>query len=149
MSQRTCSDRLSVAFERLVNALTTGKKKGRNYGTGEILYIAEVHHLAEIGKHPGTTASEIIKRLGITKGATSQTLKKLESRGYITKYPKPENMKQFNLHLTKKGQIAFKNHETRDRLLVESLKRHMGDVEPEVIERFINLVDELTDFVLE
>ena len=140
-------NRLTSAFERLVNVLSTGKKRARDYGTGELIFTAEAHHISIIGRNPGITAREIVQKMGITKGAVSQVLRKLEEKDYIIKYPKPDNLREFCLNLTKKGQMAFKAHESNDQKLVESLSKHLESLNPEQIEKVADMVSELSDYL--
>ncbi|MBU2456094.1 MAG: MarR family winged helix-turn-helix transcriptional regulator, partial [Proteobacteria bacterium] len=46
--------------------------------------------------------SDIGKHLGITKGAVSQSLKKLETKGFSTKKTDPENLSRTIVMLTSK-----------------------------------------------
>ena len=140
-------NRLTRTFERLVNVLSTGKKRARDYGTGELIFTAEAHHISIIGRNPGITAREIVQKMGITKGAVSQVLRKLEEKDYIIKYPKPDNLREFRLNLTKKGQMAFKAHESNDQKLVESLSKHLESLNPEQIEKVADMVSELSDYL--
>ncbi|MCF8128300.1 MAG: MarR family transcriptional regulator [Deltaproteobacteria bacterium] len=142
-------NRLTRAFENLVNVLSTGKKRARDYGTGDLIFTAEAHHISIIGRNPGITAKAIVQKMGITKGAVSQVLRKLKEKDYIIKYPKADNLREFCLNLTKKGQIAFKAHESSDQKLVESLSKHLESLNPEQIEKVSDMVSELSDYLKE
>ncbi len=136
-----------TAFGRLVNTMSNGKKRARDYGTGDYLYAAEIHQVSIIGNNPGITATEIVQRMGITKGAVSQLLKKLIDKGYVTKHPNAENMREYRLHLTKKGQIAHRHHDQQDHELEDRLMGMLSDVASDDLVRFSQMLNALTDFI--
>ena len=80
-----------------------------------------------IGKSPEINVTEIAKRKGVTKGAVSQIVKKLEKKKLIKKFKAPENDKSVFIKLTKKGRIAYENHELfhdkYDSKMIEKLKK--------------------------
>ncbi len=49
--------------------------------------------------------------LGVTKGAVSQIIGKLEHKGMIIKDTDPRNLSRLVLRLTPKGETAYLNHE--------------------------------------
>ncbi|MCP4158523.1 MAG: MarR family transcriptional regulator [Deltaproteobacteria bacterium] len=147
MKRVKAEERLTSAFERLMYVLTSGKRQKHDYGTGELLHITESHLISFIGVQPDITSKQIAQALDITKGAVSQTLKKLEKKGYVVKYPKAENLREYCLNLTKKGQTVFKQHEEQDSKLVTSLLNNLISLETEHLDCFSNLLDELIQFV--
>ena len=55
-----------------------------------------------------TNATEIAKQLGLTKGAVSQTVSRLEKKGIIVKTKDPYNKNELTLSLTPFGKKAYK-----------------------------------------
>jgi DNA-binding MarR family transcriptional regulator len=98
-------------FLRIINKFKILEKIPIDHGTGHLLYASEINTLEIIGNQPGINVTEVAKAKGVTKGAASQTVKKLEEKKLITKSKSPENDKLVILKLTSKGKIAFKNHE--------------------------------------
>lgn len=143
MDKKKSEERLVAAFGQIINSLSTGKKPKHDYGTGDFLPLAEIHLVAIIGNQPGLTASQIVPQLGITKGAVSQTMKKLEQKGYVIKSPNANNLREYSLKLTPKGQTAFEHHEKQDGELVQSLKKHLKRMEVQHLESFTKLLNEL------
>ncbi len=62
-----------------------------HFGTAEILYRSEIFLLELIGDQEGIGVTEAANLLGITKGAVSQTLKKLDAKGLVEKRSDPVN----------------------------------------------------------
>ena len=62
----------------------------RDYGTGLMINMVEVHTLTMIADNPGITVNELSKMWNRTKGAVSQNVAKLEKKGLISlDYDKP------------------------------------------------------------
>lgn len=93
---------------RKINYLQT---KPQDYGIGEALPASQIHLIEAIGKNPQANITQLAKKLVITKGAVSQTVKKLEHKGLVKKQRPSGNDKEIMLKLTKKGRVAFDGHE--------------------------------------
>jgi len=86
-------------------------KKARTFGTGQELFIAEIHLIDFIGNNPDCWISDIAKSMQVTKGAVSQVVKKLEKKGYVAKTDDAENKAKVIVQLTERGRIAFEGHQ--------------------------------------
>ena len=95
--------RVAKLWERL-------DKKPRPFGTGEDLSGAEIHLIEVVGQAEGLSVTDLGRRLGITKGAVSQTLKKLEGKEIIVKETDPSNSSRVTVYLSTKGRVAFFSH---------------------------------------
>ena len=98
------------AFERVVKLNSEFEKKAHDFGIGEKLYNSEVHMIEVIGENKNLSVTDIAGFFGITKGAVSQTLKKLEKKDLIIKNRAPENASKYILGLTTKGKSVFYEH---------------------------------------
>lgn len=85
-------------------------RKNRDYGVDEPLFHSEIHTLNEIREHEGIHITALAERCGVTKGAISQVLKKLEQKGLITKEKDARNQSRLLLKVTPKGEIAYTYH---------------------------------------
>ncbi len=101
--------------------------EAKDYGTGELATMVEVHTLGAIEERPGVNASELALMWNRTKGAISQTLTKLEKKGYITRAKQEGNAKTVMLHPTEKGARLSQAHKLYDSVeianTIEELKR--------------------------
>ena len=86
-------------------AIFNEKKKIFNY-EGVSLYPSEIHLMLAIENGINTNATHIAERLGITKGAISQTLSRLEKKGIIQKIKDPQNKNELTISLTGFGKNA-------------------------------------------
>jgi DNA-binding MarR family transcriptional regulator len=104
-------DVLHSRFERIINKFNRIEKTPKDFGTGELLYIAEIHTIVAVGENPGMNITELSNRLGVTKGAVSQAIAKLEKRNYLQRVKDLNNERNVLVELTDKGKIVLKAHE--------------------------------------
>lgn len=108
-SSRIASDILD-AMSRILNKAAAIEKEPVDIGHGVLLYASEVHLIDMAGRYPEEGISQIASRLGITKGAVSQTAKKLEEKGYIERVNPEGDKKTVFIRLTEYGKDAFLWH---------------------------------------
>lgn len=140
--------KISYTFLRVVTKISELDKKTRYYGTDTPLYEAEIHMLTSIKENEGLHVTGLADMLGVTKGAVSQLLTKLEHKGMIIKGTDPGNLSRLVLKLTSKGEIAYLQHEELhqefDALFNAALKTASPE-NKEFLKNFLNSVDEKLD----
>ncbi len=82
-----------------------------HYGTGRIMLAAEMYLLEMLGAHEGMSMTRLAELMQLTKGAVSQTFKKLEKKGLVKKYSDPANASRALLYLSPEGKKTLKAHE--------------------------------------
>jgi len=102
---------ITAQFAELAELWLQIDKKPRRFGTDQDLYRAEVQLIETVGSTEGMSVTDLAGVLGITKGAVSQRLKKLEQKGLIVKTPDPSNQSRLIVELTAKGKVAYYAHE--------------------------------------
>ena len=60
-------------------------KQPRDYGTGKILNMVEIHTLSMISESPGICISDVAKRWNRTLSAASRNIDRLAAKGYVEK----------------------------------------------------------------
>ena len=103
---------LSNLLDQLVNKIVYLRSFPHEYGTGEMLSAAEIQPIEAIGRNRGINITGLARLLVVTKGAASQSVKRLEERGYVTKYKAPDNDKEVLLKLTPKGKTAKEGYDS-------------------------------------
>ncbi len=96
-------------FIKISYKLTELEKIPIDFGAGEVLYPSEIHTIDAIGDKVDTVTA-ISNKFGITKGAVSQVILKLNKKGYIKKVRNEVYSKEIILSLTDKGLKAYKTH---------------------------------------
>ena len=72
------------------------------------LYPSEIHLLLFIYFEQDTNITEIANRIGLTKGAVSQTLSRLQKKGILTKKTDPYNKNELKIMFTTQGDKLIK-----------------------------------------
>lgn len=95
------------------------------------LFHSERHMLDLVGDHPDINITEFARAAGITKGAVSQVVKKLETKGFVRRYKRNSNDKEVLIELTKTGREAYEQHRRKNEEtivpLLDALKNHSDD----------------------
>ncbi|UCC20964.1 MAG: MarR family transcriptional regulator [Promethearchaeota archaeon] len=83
------------------------------------LYPSEIHLLLFVYHFQDKNLTKIADRLGLTKGAISQTLSRLTKKGIILKEAEPFQKNQLHIQFTDKGKILM-DHVIEFRGLLET-----------------------------
>jgi DNA-binding MarR family transcriptional regulator len=110
MDRKASCREIMDLFVRAANKYKALEKIPVQYGTKQNLYHSERHVLDNIGDNPGMNVTEFAGSMGVTKGAISQVLKKLEAKGVARRYKKSTNEKEVFVELTKNGKEIYKEH---------------------------------------
>ncbi|MDX2512840.1 MAG: MarR family winged helix-turn-helix transcriptional regulator [Desulfobacterales bacterium] len=98
-------------FRQVMKLAVQMEQTPRPFGTDELLTSSEIHLVEIIGENgESQSVTDLAGLLAVTKGAVSQTLKKLEKKGMTTKHPDPVNSSRAIVELTTKGKTAFYAH---------------------------------------
>ncbi len=124
-------------------------RKNRDYGVEDPLFHSEIYTLNEIREHEGIHITALAERCGVTKGAISQVLKKLEQKGLVTKEKDIRNQSRLILKLTPKGEIAYSRHLDYQKQFKKKVVRVLRDAPDEKVQFikdfFINLEKQLEE----
>jgi len=134
-------------FNRIINKFASIEKKPRDFGTGDLLYPSEIHNIEIIGRNPGINVTNLAKKLGVTKGAVSQIVNKLERKNLVGKSRDSNNEKEVILKLQKKGEIAFKGHESFHAKFYSEIMNEVDDMTPEQVVFFQNILVKIDKYL--
>jgi DNA-binding MarR family transcriptional regulator len=98
-------------FLKILHLYSVIGRKPKDYGTGDLLYFTEIHTITMVGKNREINMTRLAEMMGVTKGAISQTIRKLVSKNFILK-SNTNNRKEINLRLSEKGKIVYKGQES-------------------------------------
>jgi DNA-binding MarR family transcriptional regulator len=102
---------LTDQFLKILHLYSVINRKPKDYGTGDLLYFTEIHTISMIGKNREINMTRLADLMGVTRGAISQTVRKLVSKNLIIK-SNATNRKEFNLRLSERGIKVLKGQET-------------------------------------
>jgi DNA-binding MarR family transcriptional regulator len=130
---------ITEQFYQLVKRANKLEKTPRRFGTDELLNAREIHLIELIGDNDEClSVTDLSRLLGITKGAVSQNLKKLENKRLTFKDEDPENLSRMMVKLTSKGKIAYFAHKHWHEAMDGGFKEY-----------FMGLNQEKIDFLIE
>jgi DNA-binding MarR family transcriptional regulator len=101
-------------FIRILHLYSALDKRPKDFGTGDLLYVSEIHAIHYIGGNPEINMTQLAELSGVTRGAISQTVKRLVSKRYIARY-RVKNNKEVNLRLSDKGYLINQRYEDFER----------------------------------
>jgi len=147
---RATTDEIRKRIAQVVNKTIFAGRRRVVSLDGVRLHPSEVHLILVIADG-AVNATRIAERLGVTKGAVSQTLSRLEGKGMIVKERDPHNQNELVLSLTgpgerarelcRAGEQAFtRAHET----YLEKLDAHEREVVLDFLLHLEKVMDDLT-----
>jgi DNA-binding MarR family transcriptional regulator len=138
---------LAICFTKVHNKLNKLEKRSAKFGTNEKLFASEIHAIQAIGKKKGNTVTELCSLFGITKGAVSQIITKLEKKKYILKKRNKNYSKEINIFLTEKGWKVFNVHEEMHNKMDIELFGFMKTISEVQIKDFINIISNIEKYI--
>ncbi len=139
MNKKRASEDLLDSFVRLVNKYNTLGKHPMNYGTQHKFYHSERHMLDIVGDDPGLNLTEFAKAAGVTKGAISQVVSKLERKGALKRFKSGDNEKEIRLRLTQLGEQIYAHHQSVNEESINHLWREIKNHPEDKIEFLIQM----------
>jgi DNA-binding MarR family transcriptional regulator len=98
-----------------------------------------------VNEYPDASAGEMAQRLGVSNGAVSQTLARLERKGVIRKHKDPSLKNRMTATFTALGKEAmerFESEQASSRELFSNYLNGLSKTERKVIEGFLSRIEE-------
>ncbi|MCK5138658.1 MAG: MarR family transcriptional regulator [Thermodesulfovibrionia bacterium] len=131
MERKKSTKEITDLFIRMVNKYNALEKVPVKFKKDHNLYHSERHMIDSIGENPEMNMKEFAESLGVTKGAVSQVVSKLEKKGIVKRNKKSGNEKEVILNLTREGSELYKMRKkvNEESLLplYNKLKRHSNE----------------------
>lgn len=135
-------------FEKLVQLYLEIEKTPRRYGTNELLTSVEIHLVELIGdNHEQLSVTELANASGVTKGAISQNLKKLEKKGLSGKDEDPANASRAIVQLTSKGKAAYFAHKHWHETMDGGYLQYINELDEEKITFVLEFLARVEQFL--
>lgn len=129
--------RLLLQFKQL-------EKQPYTFGPAGALTPSEIHTIDAIGCDGRLPMGELAARLGVTKGAVSQLIKRLEQKDCVQRESHPEDSRIILVSLTGIGRTAYRIHERQN---AEFYARLSARLSMEEIKTFTKCIDELCEIL--
>lgn len=124
------------SVEQLLNWSADRNKITCDYGAKHKLRMSEIHLIEIVGKNPGIVQIQLSEKTGLTKGRISVLVSELVKKDMIIRKPDGINKKEIPLYLSNDGEIAFKNHEIKDKIIFNKMTEIMNCYSDEEREHF-------------
>jgi len=134
-------------FQSILRLAQKMEKVQKSFGTGEMMSHSEIHLLEIIGDTKGLSVTDISRHLGITKGAVSQSLKRLDKKGFTTKETDPENLSRSIVSLTSKGQTAYWSHKHWHEKMDGGFLKYLDELDDESFEIIVDFLGKIETFL--
>ena len=96
----TIYEEILQKLEKVIVMMESMHTPSLSFGTGVLMHTKEIHTVQAIGRYSGINVTKLAEQAGVTKGAVSQTINKLASKGLVRKTHEPGNDKEIILELT-------------------------------------------------
>lgn len=121
MTRKQMSRQLMASFFRMVNKYKAMEKSPLAYGTDAVFFHSERHLLDVMRECPELNITDLATRVGVTKGAISQAVAKLERKGAVERHKGSGDDKQVLVRLTSLGHTITEHHHRVNKQTVEQL----------------------------
>jgi DNA-binding MarR family transcriptional regulator len=92
-----------------------------------------------VGDDPGLNLTEFAKAAGVTKGAISQVVSKLEKKGALIRFKSGDNEKEIRLRLTRLGEQIYAHHQSVNAESIDHLWRELKKHPQDKIEFLLHM----------
>jgi DNA-binding MarR family transcriptional regulator len=136
---------LAAQIRRVINRLIFLEKRSVLRHGGLRLHPSEIHLMQIISEYPDLNAGEMAQRLGVSNGAVSQTLSRLEKKGVIHKHKDPSLKNRVTASFTASGKEAMERFEVEQASSRELFSNYLAGLsksEREIIGSFLARIEE-------
>ncbi|QEN04281.1 MarR family transcriptional regulator [Thiospirochaeta perfilievii] len=102
---------ISELVIKVMNKYSSIHKKQLCFYKDHTLSFSEAQVIEEILRHKDANMTKLSKELGVTKAAITKTMKKLESKKYISRYKLLSNNKEILVLVTELGEVVYNNYQ--------------------------------------
>ncbi len=131
----------SNSLGRLIMLLRRLERQPHTFGQAGKLTPSDIHTIDAIGLEGTMLMSELASRLGVTKGAITQLIDKLQAKALVTRSPHPQDSRSSIVSLTELGKEAYVAHEAMHLAYYEQLRTQLSEQEIEVFEKSIDILN--------
>ncbi|WP_142505684.1 MarR family winged helix-turn-helix transcriptional regulator [Melghirimyces algeriensis] len=129
----------SHSIGRLIFQLQRLERNPRTFGEAGTLTPSEIHAVDAIGEDGNVLMSQLAERLGVTKGAITQVIRRLEKKGIVFRGEHPEDSRAVLISLTDRGKTAYQAHLKLHQQFYQQLQEQLSPHEITIFEKCIKI----------
>jgi DNA-binding MarR family transcriptional regulator len=99
-------------FQSILHAYSIIERQPRDFGIGCTVHLSELQTISTIGENPEVNMTQLADIMGVTRGAISQTVRKLVTKKLVNR-TNARNNKEVNLSLTTIGKLVCDGYHHR------------------------------------
>ncbi len=99
-------------FQSILHAYSIIERQPRDFGIGCTVHLSELQTVSMIGENPEVNMTQLADIMGVTRGAISQTVRKLVTKKLVNR-TNARNNKEVNLNLTQLGKMVRDGYHER------------------------------------
>lgn len=126
---------------RLIMQLRRQERQPHAFGSAGTLTPSEIHTIDAIGYDGAILMSELAARLGVTKGAITQLIDRLEAKMLVIRLPHPYDSRSSVLSLTDLGKEAYQAHEAVHNDFYNQLRSQLSEEEIRIFEKSVHILN--------
>ncbi len=134
-------------FQTLMDLAHRLDQAPKQFGTDQSMSHTEIHLIEMIGNNEGSSVTDISTLMGVTKGAVSQTLKRLEKKGFTIKKTDPDNLSRNLVELTAKGKTAYWAHRDWHETMDGGFREYLQNLDPEQAAVILDFLCRIENFL--
>ncbi|MBN2617491.1 MAG: MarR family transcriptional regulator [Spirochaetales bacterium] len=134
---------LEDKFIQMINTYNNLENLDINFACDTKVTHNDVHLLLLMSKNPEKKVTELADKFGVTKGAISQQIKKMEKRGLLKRVQYDDNCKEVYIQLTDLAKEAIATHNKIESLVLGNLKELYNGIGSSSKELIAKVLDEL------
>lgn len=139
---------LSWAFERAFHKYMLYESQPRDFGIGFPLTQNEIHTIVIVCQNEGISLGELARERAVTKGAMSQLVSRLVSKGLISKEVAEHSASYVALYPTELGRKANENHARAHSTMGATIDRQLfADMSEEEMRRIAGKFNKFADLL--
>jgi DNA-binding MarR family transcriptional regulator len=147
MKRKKATGEIEDLFIKMVNKYNALEKIPVKFKNVHDLYHSERHMIDKIGENPDMNITEFAESLGVTKGAVSQVVSKLERKGVVKRQKKSGSEKEVILHLTREGKELYEMHKKVNEESLLPLYNKLSTHSDEEVDFLVDMFKWLNEFL--
>lgn len=131
-------EEISTSIGRFIMYFNRLERNPHDFGGAGRLTPSEIHVINAVGCGDGILMSKLAAHLGVTKGAVTQIIIRMESKGFVRRVAHPTDFRSTLVRLTEKGEVAYQAHTE----VVQSFYRKVSkQLDPQEIKIFTKCLE--------
>ncbi|WP_020620668.1 MarR family winged helix-turn-helix transcriptional regulator [Paenibacillus daejeonensis] len=130
---------------KLIMQLKRLERQPHTFGQAGTLSPSEIHTIDAIGIDSPVLMSELATRLGVTKGAITQIIQRLEGKSLVARAVHPEDARSTLLSLTSLGEEAYKTHLAVNHQFYDRLRSQLTQQEIAAFEKSLVILNDMLE----